>query len=249
MALSKWRCDVCGYIHEGPEPPAICPVCGVGPELFSLVEEEPAPVALDQQAEGKHIVIIGGGIAGLRAAEYARKGDDTAQITLVHKERMLPYNRLNLTPLLAGEVEEGQLLLHDASWYKAQRIETLEGEVVRIDRDAATLFLRDGSSLAFHRLVLASGAQPFVPPLAGVERAGVLSLRTLDDVQRILALAPRGARCVCIGGGLLGLEAAGALNKRGVSVTVVEGAPWLLPRQLAEPAAAVLAGELDKLGI
>jgi NAD(P)H-nitrite reductase large subunit len=103
--------------------------------------------------------------------------------------------------------------------------------------------------LKYDRLLLTNGSHPFVPPILGVTRDGVFSLRTRRDASRILERARPGTRCACIGGGLLGLEVAGALARRGVQVTVLEGFEWLLPRQLAQPAAEMLRVHTENLGI
>jgi nitrite reductase (NADH) large subunit len=187
--------------------------------------------------------------AGVTAAEFARRQSADLAITVVHKEPQLPYNRLNLTRLLAGEVAAGEIDLHEQAWYRDQRIELLAGEAAGIDLQASEVALADGQRVAYDRLILANGAHPFVPPIVGAAREGVQPLRTREQVLGVLERARPGSRCVCIGGGLLGLEAAGGLCRRGVEVTVLEGFDWLLPRQLAEPAAAHLQRHLEGLGI
>ncbi len=292
MGIRTWKCDVCGYIHRGDEPPEICPVCGVGKELFSPFEiaaPPPAPAAIrwrcsicDHVVSGAHppgscpvcgaeaslfepaaaettastveddvdrVIIVGGGIAGLTAAEAARAASPEVVLTLIAREPRLPYYRLNLTRLLAGELEEASLLLHDRAWFERERVELLEDEVTSIDRVRQEVRLRGGRVLPYDRLVLANGAHPFAPPIPGITREGVLPIRTLDDCQAILRRAAAGARCVCIGGGLLGLETAGALARRGLQVTVLEGFGWLLPRQLAEPAGQLLQRHVEAAGV
>lgn len=243
----SWRCTICDHVHDGDAPPEICSVCGAGAQLF---EPHAAPGSSEAAAgEVGRIVILGAGIAGLTAAEQARRAAPDVAISLVSKEAHLPYYRLNLTRHLAGEVPEGGLELQPASWYERQRIALVQGEATAIHRDERRVELRDGRSLPYDRLVLATGAHAFVPPIPGVARNGVLPLRTLDDAQRILERGGAGARCVCLGGGLLGLEAAGALARRGAQVTVLEGFGWLLPRQLARPAGELLRAHIEALGI
>lgn len=290
---TKWKCEVCGYIHDGAEPPEICPVCGVGPEMFSRLAEEAeksgesaaeawkcticdevisgaarpgdCPVCgataslfdahtetqsgVPQGTDAVRIVILGGGVAGFTAADYARRNSAQATITLVHKEHELPYNRLNLTRFLGGEVEEEDLELREPSWYSAQRIDLFADEAVRIDRQESRVELRKTPALNYDRLILANGSHPFVPPIVGVTLGGVFSLRTKADAIEILARAKINGRCVCVGGGLLGLEVAGALVRRGVRVTVLEGFDRLLPRQLAEPAGVMLKSFVEGKGI
>ncbi|MBN2799470.1 MAG: FAD-dependent oxidoreductase [Deltaproteobacteria bacterium] len=240
---------MCGYEHEGPEPPEVCPVCGVGPEEFSEVL---APVAAQDPApagEARPVVIVGGGVAGFSAAEAARSASALAEIHLVCGEGVLPYNRVALTRLLAGQVNAELLLLKDEAWYAAQRITLHRVQAVEIDRVARAVILEGGLRLAYHKLVLATGATSFVPPILGAEGPAVYTLRTLQDAQAILAAASPGARGVVIGGGLLGLETAGGLAARGVRMTVVEGAPFLLSRQLTRGLAGLLERHIRDLGI
>ena len=246
-AASAWRCSVCGYIHEGPEPPERCPICSVGAELFDPVFE-PTGAATAESGETK-IVIVGAGIAGTTAAEHARKTAPDAVITIVSNEPGLPYYRLNLTRFLAGEVTERDLNLKAASWLEDTRVDLLEGEVAEINRSERTVRLRAGLDLSYETLVLANGSHPFIPPIMGATRNGVMPFRTIADALEIGERVADGTPVVVIGGGLLGLETAGALMKKGANVTVVEGFEWLLPRQLPRPAGALLQDHLEKLGL
>jgi len=194
-------------------------------------------------------LILGGGIAGLSAAEAARDLSPEAVITLVHREPALPYYRLSLTRYLAGALTKDHLLIRARPWFEERRIRLVHAEARRLDRSRRLVVLDDGSMLPYDRLLVATGAHPHVPAIAGVRFLGVHVLRTLDDADAILERARRGANCVCIGGGLLGLETAGALARRGLAVIVLEEAGRLLPRQLAGSAAARLADHLGKLGI
>jgi len=244
---ARWRCSICGEVLEGDAAPDRCPVCGADASQFVAYEPEEAARSSDRGHE--RIVIVGGGVAALSAAEKARPAASDAAITLVHSEPDPPYNRLNLTRLLAGEVSEDQLPLRDASWYAEHRIDLVAGDVVRVDRQARAVELRDGAVLGFDRLILANGAHPFVPPIPGAERDNVFSLRTKADAAQMLARVRSGTRCVCIGGGLLGLETAGALARRGAAVTVLEGFDWLLPRQLSERGGRLLRTHIEGLGV
>jgi len=124
-----------------------------------------------------------------------------------------------------------------------------EAEVSEIKPEKRVLALHHGDTLAYDKLILAAGAHPFIPPFPGANREGVTSLRTLADAQRILAGGIAGRRCLCIGGGLLGLETAGALARRGGDVTLLEGHGWLMPRQLNEAAGQVLAEHVRAGGV
>ena len=245
-APAGWRCTVCGYVHDGDAPPETCPVCGVEAGLFESLSPPPdEPIA----PSGPHVVIVGGGIAGVVAAARAREASADVRITLIAKESGLPYYRLNLTRLLAGEVAEAELPLHPQSWFDERHIELVSGDCIAVDRVTREILLRDERRIAYDRLILANGSHPFVPPIPGVTREGVHTFRTLEDTRALLSLAAPGRRCACIGGGLLGLEAAGALRKRGCEVVVLEGFGWLLPRQLAEPAGVMLQSYLAGLGM
>ena len=243
---SRWRCMICDYVHQGAEPPDVCPVCGAGREHFEALQDREQQSA---QSEVGTIVIVGAGIAGLTAADKARVTCGNCRIIVVNKETVLPYYRLNLTRLLAGEVNEEQLILQRKSWFEEHGIELVEAEVVSIDPTARSLDLDTGQSLDYEALILANGSHAFVPPFTGVRRAGVHVFRTLEDGRTILGEANPGSNCVCIGGGLLGLETAGALRKKGLNVAVVEGFGWLLPRQLPEIAGTMLARYIESLGI
>ena len=246
-SAKRWHCAVCHYQHESPEPPAECPLCGAARQQFEPAAEE-AQAAVAGQAV--RVVIVGGGIAGVSAAEALRKAAPAARITLLSKESEPPYYRLNLTRYLAGEVTRAELPLHAPGWYAEQRIELRSGaEAARLDLEGHAVVLRGDERLSFEKLILTSGAHPFVPPIPGAQREGVLSLRTAADADRILDAARAGARCVCIGGGLLGLETAGGLARRGADVTVLESFGHLMPSQLDPRAGALLARHLAKIGV
>lgn len=245
-STSRWRCMICDYVHEGTEPPDVCPVCGAGREHFEALLEVAPKVSTSDVGS---IVIVGAGIAGLTAAEKARATSGNAKITLISKEAGLPYYRLNLTRLLAGEIDDAQLTMQRVTWFEKHGIKLVEAEVTAIDPAARILTLYSGDSVSYDALVLANGSHAFVPPFSGVRRAGIHVFRTLDDGRNILRDAKPGSKCVCIGGGLLGLETAGALRKKGLNVSIVEGFGWLLPRQLPEVAGKMLARYIEALGI
>ena len=248
--VRAWRCQVCGFVHEGSEPPALCPVCGAPAADFTPeAAAAPAAPAAAVQAPGR-IVILGGGIAGVAAAEGARQTAPGAEIVLVSAEPGLPYYRLNLTRLLAGEIGEDALPLHPAEWYAQQRIELRAGTGVRaITPDRHDVELADGARLAFDKLILTTGARAFMPSWPGANRPGVLAIRSLEDARQVLRALKPGLRCLCVGGGILGLETAGALARRGAAVELLEGSGWLMPRQLTRAAADVLATHVRSLGI
>ncbi|HPR34576.1 MAG TPA: FAD-dependent oxidoreductase [Anaerolineaceae bacterium] len=195
-------------------------------------------------------IIIGGGIAGLSAAEAIHALQPEADITLISEEHYLPYFRMSLTRYLAGEVEREKLILHNQQWYLQNHITILlNTHVEAVDAGAKLVVLEDGQKLPYDKLILASGAHPNVPPFPGRELKGVQTLRTLEDADLIMDVARKQAKVVCIGGGLLGLEVAGAVARQGAQVTVLEGLDWLLPRQLDAQASAILKEKIEELGI
>ncbi len=250
---TAWICSVCGYVHRGAEPPEVCPVCDASRESFEPLPEsatsaeKPEPATAGRAAR---FVVIGAGSAGMAAVESLRKTAPDAEIVLISHEAELPYYRLNLTRYLAGEIDRPDLFIHPAAWYQQQQIQLLRGtEVAALQLADRAVQLRDGRRLPFDKLLLAAGASPFIPPLPGADRQGVTCLRTVGDADALLQACQAGARCVCIGGGLLGLETAGALARRGAQVTLLEGHGWLLPRQLNERAGQILGEHVGQLGI
>ena len=249
--FKTWVCSVCGYIHYGPEPPDECPVCGAAKDQFTLsTEDEAAPIMEALSVTVNKVVVVGAGIAGVSAAEAIRKSAPQAEITLISNETHLPYYRLNLTRYLAGEISTDQLSLHPELWYNLQNIRLLRNAEARaLDLEKKELHLSDGNRLPFDRLVLTVGSRPFIPPFPGASRKNVTCLRTRQDADFILEACQGNRKCVCIGGGLLGLETAGALAGRGVDVTVLENQAWLLPRQLNETASKRLQAQVQAKGI
>lgn len=237
----EWQCSICDHIAAGETAPSVCPICGAASSLFHAHQEAPAPNAAQ---DVRRVVILGAGIAGLTAAEEARRQAPKVEITLVSRELRLPYYRLNLTRFLAGEVTEGDLLIHHQDWFKTERIDYLAGEAVDINRDERYVSLRAGGRIDYDRLILANGAHPFIPPIPGSSRDGVMVLRTLEDARAIIGRLRPGVRVACLGGGLLGLECARAIQRRGADMTVLEGFDWLLPRQLPQTAARLLEAHL-----
>lgn len=248
-AVRRWRCLICDYVHQGDAPPDECPVCGAAADQFEPVAEEVASASTPTATAAK-VVVVGAGIAGLAAVEALRAAAPEAEIALISREPELPYYRLNLTRYLAGEIGEEALPIHPEEWYAENDIRLLRGSEVRnISPNDRTIQLDDGAQETCQKLILTAGAHPFVPPFPGAQRENVHCLRTLDDARQILEKAVPGARCACIGGGILGLEAAGALAHQGVAVSLLESHGWLLPRQLNRQAGEVLERHVESLGI
>ena len=247
-AVARWRCLNCTYMHAGDAAPVTCPICGARSDRFE--PQTDTSVSVCEGDKVKRVVVLGAGIAGVSAVETLRQAAPAAEITLVAKEADLPYYRLNLTRYLAGEIETGALPLHPQSWYDEQNIRLLPGaEATELELASSTIVLQDGQRLSFERLVLTAGAHPFVPALPGTQREGVTTLRTRADADHILAAVRAGASCVVIGGGILGLEIAGGIARRGGKVVLLESHAWLMPRQLTRRAGELLATWLTPIGI
>ena len=237
-----WQCSICDHIEKGTSPPESCPICGATAMLFHPFTKKGSQ---QLHADIQKLLILGSGIAGFTVAEEARRLTKNIEITILSKEKSLPYYRLNLTRYLAGEVHEQDLLIQQQEWFDAQNIKYICGEAKSINRKTQRVALRDGKHLDYDRLVLSNGAHAFVPPFPGVKKEGVHILRTIENAHHLIDCLHPGIRVVCIGGGLLGLETAWALKKREAQVTVLEGFNWLLPRQLPEKAAELLKRHLE----
>ena len=247
VTTDAWHCPVCSYLHHAPAPPDTCPLCSATGSMFTPRHKDYAPVGSSDDIQ--QIVILGGGIAGFTAATEARRQSPHATIVLVSREQSLPYYRLNLTRFLAGDIAESTLQIESAEWYEKHAVEYIHAEATLIDREQKQVHLRDGRQLGYDRLLLTNGAHPFIPPFPGATRDGVTVLRTLEDARAILLRLRPGMHLVCIGGGLLGLETAGALARQGAVVTIVEGFSSLLPRQLPPRAGSMLRQRLEAEGM
>ena len=246
--LDEWRCMNCSYVHQGQKAPDFCPVCGVRSDRFTPVEKMQKKEV--EREDISNIVIIGGGIAGVSAAESMRESSKKIDITLISKEPDLPYYRLNLTRFLAGEIEEESLPIHSEAWYNENNIELRLGQKVeRLFSDANKLQLLSGEKITYAKLIVTMGSHAFIPPFEGTKLDGVHTLRTYQDTIKIIDGIKNVNSVLCIGGGILGLETAGALAKRGVNVTLLEVYDWLMPRQLNQRAGELLLERLENMGI
>lgn len=197
------------------------------------------------------LIIVGNGMAATRLAdELSRRALGRYSVAVIGDEPRLAYNRVLLSPLLAGEIGEPEIELKPAAWWRARGISTFYGRSVdSIDRAARTVTLRGGPTLPYGKLVLATGSTPLRPPFPGGDLAGVVTFRDTADVGAMQAYARRGARIVVIGGGLLGLEAAYGLARAGGSVTLLHLVDRLMERQLDHEGAGLLAAAMAARGI
>jgi nitrite reductase (NADH) large subunit len=198
----------------------------------------------------ERMVVIGNGMAGCRAVEDILARDpDRYAFTIFGAEPRVNYNRIMLSPVLAGEKVFDEIVINGQDWYDENGITLIGGDpVVSIDRATQTVIARSGRVEPYDKLLIATGSEPFIIPVPGRDLPGVVTFRDLDDVDRMLAAAEQGGDAVVIGGGLLGLEAAHGLSLRGMKVTVVHLMPTLMERQLDEAAGWLLKSELERRG-
>jgi 3-phenylpropionate/trans-cinnamate dioxygenase ferredoxin reductase component len=187
--------------------------------------------------------IVGGGLAGAKAAEALRDKDFDGHVVLYGAEEHLPYERPPLSKeYLAGKKELGDFTTASSAWYRDHHIELQLGtEVSAIDPDTHTVSLPDGSAVRYDKLLLATGSQPRRPPIAGADSDGVYYLRTVDDADALNSALAEGSSLAVVGGGWIGLEVAAVARDRGVSVTVVEMAELPLMAALGREVGEVFA--------
>ena len=197
------------------------------------------------------LVVVGNGMAGIRTLEELLKlVPDMYDITVFGAEPHPNYNRILLSPVLAGEQTFDDIVLNPLDWYAENGIRLHLGkEVVKIDRIQRRVIAADGTEAEYDRLLLATGSLPIILPVPGKELKGVIGYRDIQDTQTMIDTAKVKQHAVVIGGGLLGLEAANGLKLRGMEVTVVHLAGWLLERQLDPVAGQLLEKSLSDRGL
>ncbi len=197
------------------------------------------------------LVMVGNGMAGVRTLEELLKiAPELYDITVFGAEPHPNYNRILLSPVLAGEQTLNEIILNPLSWYAEQGITLHAGKKVeQIDRVKRVVRAADGTEAGYDRLLLATGSHPFILPVPGKDLPGVLAYRDMADTQAMIDAATQYKHAVVIGGGLLGLEAANGLMLRGMKVTVVHIMPWLMERQLDDVAAGLLRKSLEDRGL
>ncbi|MBS1228181.1 MAG: assimilatory nitrite reductase large subunit [Proteobacteria bacterium] len=197
------------------------------------------------------LVMVGNGMAGCRTLEELLKLEpDLYEITVFGAEPHPNYNRILLSPVLAGEMSLPDIVLNDHDWYRDNAITLHAGKTVtKIDRKAQRVFAADGTVADYDRLLLATGSSPFILPVPGKDLPGVIAYRDIADTEAMIAAAQAHRHAVVIGAGLLGLEAANGLRLRGMDVTVVHLAEWIMERQLDRSAADLLKQSLEAKGL
>ena len=206
--------------------------------------------ASENTARHVDLAIIGSGMAAARLVDALRKRGDRRSVVLLGEERTLPYNRIMLSPLLAGETDWQQLISRPAEWYENNGVELrLGAAVAAVDGTAKIVRCADGASIHYDQLVFATGSRAALPPLPGIDLPGVMGFRNFDDVTALQHASARGGDAVVLGGGLLGLEAAVALAARGMQVTLVHRSAQLMNRQLDAIAARYLQNAIETRGV
>ncbi len=201
------------------------------------------------------LVMIGNGMAGVRSLEELLKiAPELYEITVFGAEPHPNYNRILLSPVLAGEQKLEDIVLNDWAWYQDNGITLHAGwTVTEVDRVKRVVHAKNAKgetvSAEYDRLILATGSNPFILPVPGKDLKGVLAYRDIADTEAMIDAAAKYKHAVVIGGGLLGLEAANGLMKRGMTVSVVHVMPWLMERQLDDVAGKLLQKSLEDRGM
>lgn len=195
-------------------------------------------------------VILGNGTAGVIAAETIRKNSPSDEIVLIGDEAGPPYSRMAIPHLLAGQMpEHGTYLRREADYFSRMRITEKTGKAVHVSSRTRTVKMEDGDVIPFDKLLIASGAAPFVPATPGIDFPGVHACWTLRDARNIMRLATPGARVVMIGAGFIGSIVMEALAARGVELTVIEKRDRMLPNMMGKAAGDMVQRWCERKGI
>ncbi|MDH6363226.1 nitrite reductase (NADH) large subunit [Enterococcus sp. PF1-24] len=199
----------------------------------------------------EQLVLIGNGMAGVRTIEEILERDaNRYEITIIGKEEYPNYNRIMLSNVLQNKMTVDEIITNPLSWYEENEITLINHDpVVAVDLAAKVVKTASGKSVKYDKLIFATGSHPFILPIPGADKDGVLAFRTIDDTAAMLAAAGQYKKAVVIGGGLLGLEAAKGLQDQGMDVTVVHLAKWLMETQLDEKAGKLLQADLEAQGL
>jgi nitrite reductase (NADH) large subunit len=197
------------------------------------------------------LVVVGNGMAGMRAVEeLIARAPDRFAVTVIGAEPHPNYNRILLSAVLAGEKTLDEIVVNPHGWYAEHDICLLTGtRAIAIDRATRMVVLADGTSRPYDKLLIATGSRPLAPPIPGLGFPNVRAFRDIADAEAMIAATTGGGRAVVIGGGLLGLEAAWGLKRRGMAVTLVHLMPTLMERQLDVAAGELLRRDLAARGI
>ncbi|NBT29056.1 MAG: NAD(P)/FAD-dependent oxidoreductase [Gammaproteobacteria bacterium] len=197
-----------------------------------------------------HYVIAGAGPAAVAAAEHIKELDPSSKVTMIGAQPQPPYSRMAIPYYLTGKVkEEGTYLRRSATHYEEKGIDFVHGEVVGLDGSGHTVSLADGQTIGYDKLLLATGAEPIIPPVPGMDDPRVQQCWHLEDAERIIDLAKPGARAVQVGAGFIGCIILESWVLREVNLTVVEMGPRMVPRMLGEKAGGLLQTWCESKGV
>jgi len=197
-----------------------------------------------------HYVIAGAGPAAIAAAERLRELDSDGEITLIGAQSQPPYSRMAIPYFLTGKVgEEGTYLRRSSDHYKDKHINLVRGEVVCVDTSAHQVTLADEQNFNYDKLLLATGAEPIIPPVPGMDDPRVQQCWHLEDAKKIIELAKPGARAVQVGAGFIGCIILESWVLREVNLTVVEMGPRMVPRMLGDKAGSLLRSWCESKGV
>jgi len=207
------------------------------------------PLNLEDRIDMNY-VIIGNGPAGVIAAETLRKCDPHGGITLIGDEPEPPYSRMAIPYLLIGDIQEaGTYLRKGANHFKNLKIELLVARAEKVDSKNKKVFLNNGKTVSYGKLLIASGSRPISPPINGINLPGIYPCWTLEDSRHIMKLAKKGARVLQMGAGFIGCIILEALASRGVELTVVEMGNRMVPRMMTEAAGELIKKWCEKKGV
>lgn len=242
-----WKCTVCSEMIDEEECPIICPVCGAGREAFEKIEKKNENLDLNKKEK---VVIIGGGIAAISAADAVRSKNKMAEIEIISKENIMPYYRTMLTEYLYADMTEEKLKIKKDKWYEEKNIKLITGDtVVSVAAKDKKVSLSSGRECSYDKLILATGSECFVPPIKNAALDGVFTIRSMKDTENVKEYVKKCKRAVVIGGGVLGLEAAWGLKELGLDVSVIEMMQRILPKQLDEKGSKMLEQAIVRSGV
>ncbi|NWF93751.1 MAG: NAD(P)/FAD-dependent oxidoreductase [Syntrophaceae bacterium] len=197
----------------------------------------------------KRYLIIGDGVAGARAAVRIRETDSKGDIQIFTEEAYPFYYRVRFPELVAGEVGVKDITIHTSEWYQSRGISLhLEEPIIEVHPERGEVLSKKGVVYGYDSLLMATGGLAFVPPIKGVEKRGVFTLRSMQDAITMKEFSGGVRQAILIGGGLVGLETGGALLRRGIKVAVIEHNPRILPRQMDPEGSQVLQKKMEGMG-
>ncbi len=195
-------------------------------------------------------LIIGNGIAGLSAAQQIRKLDPEERIVILTNEKHMTYYRPSLIEVLTGNFELDKIYVKKGTWYFENKIDLrLEETALEIDFDNKKVMTSKDHQISYDKLLIASGAHAWRPPIEGADKLGVFTLRSLEDALRINEHAEHSDKAAIVGGGFIGIEAGAALAKRGIYISIIERSDQILKAQIDKTASDFLKEHLEKIGV